>query len=333
MRDNGAGELVRQRMAETEARKQGAEKLAEFLTKLLGVENLTNPEAVLAQMAKLDYVGFEKALTRINGIASAVPVDERMVYDAAAHGHRTTVDTVGFDFVGGGGLERKTELVFPPLQDRIQLIKQAFAEIQKLLQQGDPRMHQYIARTLYHAVSYTHLYKDGNGRTARLLYLLTSAHIEKDPATVGEHMQKVLAQPSPELLKFHQDVNRRIYGEMLKSRKLPATHRRDALGRVEYDCRMQTPEDFGFDGEYLAFIAALNVLEAGERTAHAIPEGKKGDFSFSWWDFKDAQRDRIKSAMDHTRLQFLKKLLDVSLGHTDDEELDRDMDPPDKAFV
>ncbi|GEM_PF-3114058 len=332
MRDNGAGELLRQRIAEVEERKQGAEKLAAFLVKLFGVENLANSAAVLERVKDLDYAGFESALTRINGIASTVPVEDRRIFDPAKRGKRTVISAGGFDFAGGGGLVSTTELVFPPMGERIPLMKQTFAEIQKLLHQDDPRAQQYAARTLYHAVTYAHLYEDGNGRTARLLYLLTSPRVEKDSATIRPHMEGVLTRLNPKLYGFHQKVNRRIYGEMLRVRRLPATYTRDALGRMQYACHMQAPEDPGFDGEHLAFIAALNVLSAGERTAHAIPEGKKGDFSLFWWDLSDEARDRIKSVMDHARMQFLKKLLEVSLGHTKDEELSRDMDPPDEAF-
>jgi hypothetical protein len=139
---------------EEQARAETAEKVVSFLEKTEVYEKLE--ELLDGQKDKISFEEFKDLLVRLNGIIRDIPIHERHFDGAQVH------------------VEGWMDTYKPPRQkDKEGLLERAYNSTDKV-EEGDEK---YLIPAVINAV---HLFVDGNGRTARLLYQLLEKHKSKE---------------------------------------------------------------------------------------------------------------------------------------------------------
>lgn len=220
---------------------------------------------------------------------------------------------------------RKTEFVFPKDERRKEIMEEVVEKIKHLADQDDEQSKQAIAHTLYNAVNYLHVFPDGNGRTARLLYFLSSPHVERKPENVREMVQHLTKSRDSHINDYHNDLNTVVYQMMLRDRGLSM----DAASDGDYLCRMKDTEILGFDGQYLQLLAAADVLTDEEKKQYNKSR-ESGGLAFDGYEFPEDVKARIKAKMDDIRTEFIRHIIEIS---SDPESPDWLTEHLDEAFT
>jgi hypothetical protein len=150
---------------EETARAETAEKVVSFLEKTKAYEKLA--DLLDGQEDKISFEEFKDLLVRLNGIIRGIPISERSFDGAQVH------------------VEGWMDTYKPPRhEDKESLLKRAYGSVGEV-EDGDEK---YLISAVINAV---HLFLDGNGRTARLLYQLLEKHKSKEEfLTVVEKAMK-----------------------------------------------------------------------------------------------------------------------------------------------
>lgn len=151
---------------EEQSRAETAEKVVTFLEKTEAYEKIE--ELLDGQKDKISFEDFKDLLVRLNGIIRDIPIHERSFDGAQVH------------------VEGWMDTYKPPRQkDKEGILERAYDATDKV-ERGDEK---YLIPAVINA---THLFIDGNGRTARLLYQLLEKHNSKEDflTVVKKAMQK-----------------------------------------------------------------------------------------------------------------------------------------------
>lgn len=181
----------------------------------------------------------------------------------------------------------------------------AFHSVNELLKKNTPDDRQAAAQVLYNAVVYLHPFDDGNGRTARTIYTLVSEHIPHD-AYPTILKQAIEGRPSS-IDDFHFQLNHSIYHSLLERRGLSTET--DTEGH--FVNQMLDAKTLGFDGVYLQFIAAFDVLSYEEKKKFN-KSSADGAFSFDEYELSTDVVERICAQMNTTRTEFAELAIEIS---------------------
>lgn len=219
---------------------------------------------------------------------------------------------------------RKTDFHFPKAERRREILDEVVEKIKQLAVRDDEQSRQVISHTLYNAVNYLHPFPDGNGRTARLLYFLSSPHIQRRPENVRKMVQHLIESRDKHINEYHDELNSFVYQMMLQDRGLPT----DIGSNGDYACKMKDTEILGFDGEYLQLLAVAEVLTDEEKQKYNRSE-HHGALAFDGYDFPDDVKARVKAKMDDIRTEFIRHIIEIS---SDPESPDWVTEHLDEAF-
>ncbi len=304
-------ELKARTDAEASSRVVNARRSVSFLQRVLSPEELQEPRALVEALAQLTLPEFEALLVRLNGMLNGTPVSKRALLPMDKHAKSAVPDS---------SLFARTEIVFPDGETRQELLAYAFEGIRALAQDPTEAHCQTIARTLFNTVIYLHPSPDGNGRTARTLYALTSPSMRTTSGR-GEQLERLLLKRSEGLREWHGSMDATVFGALCEARGIEAftTNGELAVG-------MQEAEDFGFDSMTLQFVGAYDAMSPEERERYAKREGEK--LLFNEFDFPEELRGRIKVQMKRVRNEFARFIVKMSLDDAEyppffDEELTR----------
>lgn len=132
----------------------GLAKTVKIMDSLHATEIFGTPEQSKAFLDSLDYDGFKKYISFVNGVERGIPATER---------GKASNSSVSIDM---GILGHKTTYSPPHQLVRDGLLKDAFEKAQSI---DEPEM---AGMTLGLSINAIHYFADGNGRTARMIYAL-----------------------------------------------------------------------------------------------------------------------------------------------------------------
>lgn len=138
-------------------------KTVKIMEHLHATEIFGTPESSKAFLDSLDYDGFKKYISFVNGVERGIPATER---------GKTSDSSVSIDM---GILGRKVTYSPPHQLVRDSLLNEAFKKAQSI---DDPEM---AGVTLGLSINAIHYFADGNGRVARLMYALLSKGYDGSP--------------------------------------------------------------------------------------------------------------------------------------------------------
>ncbi len=151
---------------EEKARAETSEKVVSFLDKTKAYEKIA--DLLDGREDKISFDEFKDLLVRLNGIIRDIPISQRSFDGSQVH------------------VEGWVDTYKPPRhEDKESLLEKAYDSVEEV-ETGDEK---YLIPAVINAV---HLFLDGNGRTARLLYQLLERHKSKEEflAVVEKAMQK-----------------------------------------------------------------------------------------------------------------------------------------------
>lgn len=139
-----------------ENRDEQADKVFRFLEKTHASEIFDTEEHKRDYIRNLSYEDFEDLLVRINGLLREKPIHDREM-DGSGVGLKGAYDR---------------EYISPQQKDKPELLNQVLQAVKKMNEKGEDLND--IAIVLSSVLNAIHSFKDGNGRTSRLVYQLLS---------------------------------------------------------------------------------------------------------------------------------------------------------------
>lgn len=179
-------------------------KTVKIMERLHATEIFGTPEQSKAFLDSLDYDGFKKYISFVNGVERGIPTTER--------------GKVSDSHVRSENVLMGTEVEYrPPHQSfRDRLLKMAFEKAQSV---DEPEMS---GLTLGLSINAIHYFADGNGRTARMTYALLSKGYDGSPETQEYYSSllentkgREIVNPNPAA----SGIDRKIRSEMLEDVK------------------------------------------------------------------------------------------------------------------
>ncbi len=310
--------LIAQREMEQQARQEGFKHTLEFLNRLVGPENIAKPEYFVELLRGLNYDQFVDLLKRVNGLVANIPIKERAILE-----HESGIVT---NFMGSSS----AEIVPPIMEARTEILQDTFTKLKELIDKDIPDIPQYVARTLFNAIIYLHLFADSNGRTARLCYFLFSPHVQKDPVNLPKHIEQVVATRPQELKIYHHQQNMGYFFYALHERDIGWDYDKE---RRVYCAHLEEEDSpwHPFDFEQLGYLAVNDVLTEEEKVqyGHACSHG---DVNFYVIDELPTEiRAKMNQRRMNIRSDFSKFIIDISVD-PEEEWPDFVQGPLDHAF-
>lgn len=179
-------------------------KTVKIMERLHATEIFGTPEKSKAFLDSLDYDGFKKYISFVNGVERGIPITERgKVSDSYVQSEN-------------GWLGKGVEYLPPHQNYRDRLLKMAFEKAQSV---DEPEM---AGLTLGLSINAIHYFADGNGRTARMVYALLSKGYDGSPETQEYYSSllentkgREIVNPNPTT----SGIDRKIRSEMLEDVK------------------------------------------------------------------------------------------------------------------
>lgn len=167
-------------------RDEQSERAIRFLEKLHTSEITGSEESKKEFIRKLDFEGFKRLLLTLNGNLMAVPSAKREFFAGEmelAAGEREN------KFIA---LAEGSEDTYTPLQeDKDELLNELFDRVQEMASRGASTAD--IALLIGTGINAIHTFKDGNGRTSRLLHYLMSENYQGTEEQ-KKYMQRLLGK-------------------------------------------------------------------------------------------------------------------------------------------
>ncbi len=192
--------------AEKARRDAGAEKLLRFLKETQAEQSLSTPESRRKLILQTNFGVFENWLQRVNGITRKIKPVDRYIYDTDSETYSMSA---------------------PDIQDRQLLLKQAWEASKRILEpetEIDQKLKD-VSLLLGGAINFIHPFEDGNGRTGRVVSLLTREGFDGSQKSrglieevVGERGRWVLNNNPRTLAPL---LNNRIYASFWEQAGLP----------------------------------------------------------------------------------------------------------------
>jgi hypothetical protein len=294
---------------EAALRTEGVEKLFQFLEHLLPEDLERDRAALLKRVEHMTLDEFKQTLKTINGLLNNLPRSKRKLIP---EGTRKVA-------VPPPSMFAKVDIVFPSQETSNKLLEWFFYELQKIIHNNPPDAPQITARALYHLVVYLHPFRDGNGRTARLLYALFSPHVQRTDSS-REDLKKVVSNRHKGINDYHNILNLAIFNDLCVERGLTGLTSEETVA-----VSVNNTEDLGFDAVYLRFLAIYDILSKEERDTLLHKEGEEQFFDQDELSAKIKERATVR--MEAIRTEFARSILQMTLTENEYPEwLDEDLD-------
>mgnify|MGYP000209044552 CR=1 FL=1 len=182
-------------------------RTVKIMQRLHAAEIFETPEKSKVFLDSLDYDGFKKYISLVNGVERNIPTTER---GKASNSH----------VMSEGGL-MGTEVTYrPPHQNfRDKLLKMAFEKAQSL---DDPEM---AGLTLGLSINAIHYFADGNGRTARMAYALLAEGYDGSPEAQERYSSllentkgREVVNPNPTISGIDRAIRSEMFSGVMEKR-------------------------------------------------------------------------------------------------------------------
>jgi hypothetical protein len=236
----------------TEKRHRGISDTITFLRRTVG-EGIENP-AIIFDTLQSEHYGLNdylRYLKTINGIVRRIPIVQREFNPNHAH----------------VGTSRPLEFahIAPHPDVRQKLLGEAFDLVRNDKIRQLPTVPKVAARILFNAITMAHPFKDGNGRTARMIYFLMTHPEYSSDEEFGQEAIKVIAGPKKEFSIYFDKLNNHFYEQELAKRGLD-TGVNDSKyyhGRLYHG----RGHEWGFEPNCLGYLAVYDAMTSEERKA------------------------------------------------------------------
>lgn len=263
-------------------------KTVKIMERLHATEIFGTPEQSKAFLDSLDYDGFKKYISFVNGVERGIPTTER--------GKVSNSHVQSENFLLGTEVEYR-----PPHQSfRDRLLKMAFEKAQSV---DEPEM---AGLTLGLSINAIHYFADGNGRTARMTYALLSKGYDGSPedqeyySSLLENTKgREVVNPNPAA----SGIDQKIRSEMFS-----AIQEKHGYNAGAFDGKMPT---YVFDGYPDAFagesspqeLAVSDDIDAQGRLMlyHTMESGNMTMISLMAAFEPGRVKDFVKTSPDGTR--------------------------------
>lgn len=270
-------------------RKQVAQDIFNFFVEATDAEAhedvpeiLTEPTKILENMQNLDFKRFYKLIDNINAKALDIPVDHK--------DQKADQATFGPENIG------REHIKFPSYEQNKMIWKDAFKAIKNKLDSEDisNRATETVALTIFNLIGDTHIYKDGNGRTARALYFMLSPKVEKSPDKLEEKFTSVVSRAERnEQIGNTRQVDRLFqnlsYSLMLADRGLTPSRNKK---KHAFYCEIDIPSP-SFEDNRVKFLALYDLLTSSTEN-----------------DLNSYMENIASSGLDSDRREYLKPFVD-----------------------
>jgi len=263
-------------------------KTVKIMERLHATEIFGTPEQSKAFLDSLDYDGFKKYISFVNGVERGIPATERgKVSDSHVQSENGLMGT-------------EVEYRPPHQSFRDRLLKIAFEKAQSV---DEPEM---AGLTLGLSINAIHYFADGNGRTARMTYALLSKGYDGSPedqeyySSLLENTKgREVVNPNPAA----SGIDQKIRSEMFS-----AIQEKHGYNAEAFDGKMPT---YVFDGYPDAFagesspqeLAVSDDIDAQGRLMlyHAMESGGMTMISLMAAFEPERVKDFVKTSPDGTR--------------------------------
>lgn len=194
---------------------------------------------------------------------------------------------------------------------------EVFTHVQTLTESDDPKTQNAIARTLYNAIIYLHPFPDGNGRTARTLYLLASPSEKKTPEHIQEQFRSLFHKRPKGINHYHEYMNQYVYRLMLEARGLSYEFDDSGFFQASMEARNEVSVST-YDNDYMMYLAAYDVMTEEERRLYMQPAGTDDAGLKIYRDtLPDDIIERMENHANAVRTEMSRRVLELS-WNTDD---------------
>ncbi|MFB6226627.1 MAG: hypothetical protein ABEJ02_04715 [Candidatus Paceibacteria bacterium] len=237
-------------------KQEAAEEMLNLILEFFGAEyeegnevpeTLLEPRQILENLSNIGYEDFKNLIDNINARANRVPVNSKQQESSGS-----------MQYTKGAEIHR----VFPEKGDSEEIWENTFERIKEKLNTDEPvseKTAESIALTLHQLIGETHLYKNGNGRTARAIYYLLSPNIEKNEDTFKSDFTDVVAKRDDmgDRTYVNKLFQKGIHEKLLLDRGLSPRIDKDS---GELYCQTHCIGD-SFDEKKIKFLALYDILE------------------------------------------------------------------------
>ena len=327
-------------------KKIGSEKVLDFLKILTQKESdaeaydlLQDPVKIVEIFRDLESLkNFTTIIDNINARATETPVKKEI--------QRSDEPMVVF---GHGAAEDRT---FPDPEQNEEIWYESFEKLKKFLndkEEINTRDVEQVALTLFNLINHTHVYLNGNGRVARILYYVISPNIDKKGEEFDNEFKKITSKENSigEAYRVHEKFQQVVYQKMLLSRGV-----NPSLDAEGYFYSQANGMQNSFEQNKIKFLAIYDVLKDNQKynlsdfmeklndkpvkhsdVEYVLPFSKE-DFSSSeeynheldtWflskekWDAIEQKdelrklRQKVKKRVRTIRKKFVENVIDISL--------------------
>lgn len=309
-------DITKQQKEENEQKTRGSKRIEDFLERVIGNENINNPDFFIDLLEKIDYNQFISYLERINGIVKEIPTKDREAFKN------------GSGIVNTFMMESTPEIIPPRKEKRVEIMKEVFDKLKELASSDREDKKEIISRLIFNSIIYLHPFADGNGRTARTLYFLTSPIFKNSKAEWK--LNFVVRRRTEGFREYHENLNLVVYRNLLSEKGIDWVNN----GSEEESVWPEYEDDFlgsGFDKNYLGFLAAYQAMSENEREKYIVKqEDNKNKLSINEENIPDDLRVKIKTEKEKIREEFARKIINTSFDPEWPEWLQRELE---EAFL
>lgn len=281
------------------SRKNGAEFAVKFLDKIKAKFDWTNSYNVFAYLKYVSEKDLFDTLSRMNGLIKELPLPDRnfILENSGESVHNP--------------MTKEVFLVFPPVETRERLAHYFYEKIHNFLntQHVNEDGERRIALAMFNFITYVHPFKDGNGRTARLSYFLTSPDVK---SIQQESLLRNIQTRPPYMRSYHDNLNLYARFFMLDNRKLEVANNQAKDMPDLHEYKLHYTHAGGFDQENLAFISAYDVMSEEERKRFNKSRASPS-MVFDWEDLPVDIQIKTAQHLNDVREEFIKNVIDLSL--------------------
>jgi hypothetical protein len=308
--------IEKQQKEEEEQKIRGTEKIENFLERVVGNKNINNPDFFIDLLGKMDYEQFISYLKRVNGIVKEIPIKDRGAFKNESGVVNTSM------------MESTPEIVPPKKEKRIEIMKEVFDKLKNLALSDREDKKEIISRSIFNSIIYLHPFNDGNGRTARTLYFLTSPIFKNSKAEWK--LNYVVKRRTEGLKEYHENINLVVYRNLLQGKGIEWMNNGSEEESVWPEYEDDSPVS-GFDRDYLGFLAAYQAMSKDERNKYITnQEDNKNKLSVNEENLSDELKAKIKVEKEKIREEFARKIIDMSFDPEWPEWLEEELE---EAFL
>lgn len=258
-----------------------------------GRENILNSNILVEKLSQFSFNDYLDFLKKINAVVRGKDSNEVKILEESSE----VTSMFGGDIYCPPGVE-----------ERGKIMEEAFQRVKELSVEPSDSNKVLIADTIYKSIVFLHPFADGNGRTARLLeYLISPIYSadysrKKTPEKLEEQVVSLFDGNCVFGLPREHNIEILYFDKELRSRGMELI----VMGDGYFLPQLRSKHKFGFDFNFLGFLAAYDVMTPEERKTYAIPvqvpNRKETNFEFD--KLPKEIKKRIEEKMDTMRVDF-----------------------------